>query len=184
MGLIDHHQIPGGSVNLGGFGARELVRADNDLIHWLERAKVTIPDRFIVGPRFQDLAVQKELLVQLLMPLLSEVRGGNDEDSAFAFGPLLRDHKSGFNGLAQADLIRQQGAFGERRAKREQSGIYLMRVQIHLSAGNRAREFLHAVGGTTFRQIIGKIFSMVVGQIHTTLGFLITSTARPLEYSV
>ena len=64
-------------------------------------------------------ARQEELFTQLLMPLLPEVGGGDDENAALAFRPALRKYEARFDGLAESDLVRQQRAFGERRAEGE-----------------------------------------------------------------
>ena len=58
----------------------------------------------------QDVAVQVELVLQFLVPLLAQIGRDNDQDAAAALGPSLRYDEAGFDGLAQAHLIRQDDA--------------------------------------------------------------------------
>lgn len=62
MGFIDNHEVPRRVSNVGSFVTRELIRADDDLILNLERAKLALFDGGLVKARFENLAGQKEFL--------------------------------------------------------------------------------------------------------------------------
>ena len=55
----------------------------------------------------QDQAVKVELVLQFLVPLLAQVGRHDDEDTAPALGPALRDDEAGLDRLAQTHLIGQ-----------------------------------------------------------------------------
>ena len=74
----------------------------------------------------------KELFLQLLVPLLAEVGGRDDEDSSFPLRPALREYQTRLDRLAQAHLVGKQSALGERRSEGKKGRIDLMRVQIDL----------------------------------------------------
>ena len=78
-----------------------------------------------------------------------------------SLGPFLRQHQPGLDGLAEADLVGQQRAFGERRAESEQRRVDLMRIQIDLRVDQRRRELLHAVGRAAARQLVGEVLGVV-----------------------
>jgi len=70
-------------------------------------------DLRVVRPRLEDAARQEELLAQLLVPLLAQVRRRDDEDAAPALCPALRQHEAGLDRLPEADFV------GEDRAARQ-----------------------------------------------------------------
>ena len=135
----------GTCMHVGRLALGELVRADDD-VRRLERAEVALLDGRVVGLRFEDAAGQEELLGQLLMPLLAQVRGRDDEDAPLALRPFLREHEPGLDGLAEADLVGEQRALGEGRLEGEQRGVDLVRVQVDLRTGHSASELFGAVG--------------------------------------
>jgi hypothetical protein len=78
---------------------------------------------------------QKELLAQLLVPLIPKIRGGDDQDSAISFRPALRNDRTGFNAFAEPDLVASSAPLIE--ARRMQKGRRdLMRVQGDLGDGS------------------------------------------------
>ena len=66
------------------------------------------------------------------MPLFAQIGRHDDEDATLALGPALGDQQASFNGLAQANLVGQDHAFGKWIAGGEQRRVDLVRVQIHL----------------------------------------------------
>jgi hypothetical protein len=62
-------------------------------------AEVALFDLGIIGLRFENPAWQEELFLQFLMPLLTKMRWGNDQNTAFAFGLFLGDDQTGRDGL-------------------------------------------------------------------------------------
>jgi len=106
MRLINDHQFPTESAHVCCFAAGKLVRADDDVlgVKWLE---VPLLDLSIAGPEFENRAWQEELLLQLLVLLFTEMCGGDDQNTASAFGPFWGDDQTGFDGLSQAHFICQ-----------------------------------------------------------------------------
>jgi len=54
-----------------------------------ERAKLSLADGGVVGLCFEDSARQKELLIQLLVPLFAEIRRNNDQNPPLPLRPFL-----------------------------------------------------------------------------------------------
>ena len=104
----------------------------------LERTQLALLDGRVVRLGFKKTARQKELLAQLLIQLLAQIGGSNNENAPFPFRPFLRKGKARFDGLAKADLISQQGAFRERRLEREARRINLMGGSVNSGAGHSA----------------------------------------------
>ena len=108
MGFVNYYQIPWNRLDILSLALGELIGTDNDF--WcLKRPKLPLLDGDIVGFSFKDAAGQEEFFGELLKPLLTEVGRGNDENTPFAFRPLLRKYEASLNGFAKANLIRQQG---------------------------------------------------------------------------
>jgi hypothetical protein len=95
------------------------------------RRRIAGFDGIIVGLGFEDEARKAKLVQEFLLPLLAEGSWENEEDGAPTFGPALRDDESGFNRLAEANLVGQDHAFGERGAEGCDCGVNLVRVEVH-----------------------------------------------------
>ena len=96
------------------------------------------------------------------MPLLAKIRRHDDENPPLPFRPLLGNHESRFDGLAKADFIGQQRAFGKRRLERKKRRIDLMRIEINLGLPPPQRAF-QAVGRAALGQLVSEIFGVVGG---------------------
>ena len=118
MGFVDDHQIPWQGVHVARLAFDELVGTDDDLGRF-KRAELALFDRRVVGPGFQNAAGEKEFLREFLIPLRAQVGGHDDQNPALSLRPFLRQHEAGFDGLAKADFIGQQRAFGKRRPESE-----------------------------------------------------------------
>ena len=94
------------------------------------------------------------------MPLLSEVRWGDDEDAPFPLRPFLGDHQARLDGLAQPDFVGEHCALGEGRLEGEQGRVDLMRVKIDLCVDESAGELLDAVGRNTASSARGRSTSL------------------------
>ena len=92
MSFINNHEVPGCVGNVGSFVTRELIRANNDLILNLKRTKPALLDSGIVKARFENRAGQEKLLAQFLMPLLAQIRWGDDQNPSLALRPPLRNN--------------------------------------------------------------------------------------------
>jgi hypothetical protein len=139
VGFFHHHDVPGRLMNVRGFVPGELIGADDDLPVGLKRPESAGLDRLVVGLGLENPARQKELVRQLLVPLLAKVRRRNDEDAPFAFRPLLSHHQTGFDRLPKANLIGQQETLRKRRPEGEQGGGDLMGIQVYRCVSPRSR---------------------------------------------
>ncbi len=95
------------------------------------------------------------------MPLLAQVGRGDDQNSALALSPFLRDQQTGFDGLSETDFIGQDGAFGQRIAGREQRRVDLMWVQIDLRIQQRTGHAIHRIGCGAAGQLVSKVSELV-----------------------
>jgi len=75
----------------------------------------------------------------------------------------LCQKQAGLDRLSETDLVGEDRALGERALEREERGLDLVRVQVHLRIGEHRGELLDAVGGAAARQLVGKIPRMVIG---------------------
>ena len=167
VGLINHDQIPLRALHIRCLIPGELVGAEQNGVRLgLERPEVALPDRGVVGPGFEDLARQEELFAKLLMPLLPQVGGSDDQNAAFPLRPLLGNNQTCLNRFSQSYLIGEDRPTGQRRPKSEKRSIDLMRIEIHLSACYRPRQFFYAVRRATAGQLVGEVFGLVVGNGH------------------
>ncbi len=126
--------------------------------------KLALLDRGVVGLGLQQAAGQKELLGQLLIPLLAQVGRRDDQDAPLALRPLLREHQARLDGFAQAHFVGQQRALRERRSESKQGSIDLMRIQIDLRVNERRSELLDAVRREAAGQLVGEVLGVVVGE--------------------
>lgn len=131
----------------------------------MKRAEIALLDLLVVGLGFQNTARQKELLGQLLVPLLAQIGGNYCKDTPSAFRPSLRNHQAGLNRFTQPDFVSQDCPLRERRPEGKQSGFYLVRVQVYLGIHESAGELLHAVDWAALRQLEGVVFRVVGRQV-------------------
>jgi hypothetical protein len=115
----------------------------------------------VVALGLQDLPVQRELVLELLMPLLAQVGGDDDQHATLALGPELRQHETGLDGLAQPHLIGQDHTARQRVAAGEQGRFDLVRIEVDLCVHQRRAEGLDAVGVRPPGQFPGKELGLV-----------------------
>src|ERR1700730_4581995 len=133
--LVEYDEVPLPARHIEGLGRRKLVGCDDDTAVLQERLRGTLFPRLVVRSAFEDNGRQRELIEQLLAPLLAQ-RGWHDQqDAPLPFGPALRDDETRLNGLAKPDLVREQCPPRERRPQRKQGGIYLVRSRIVAGGG-------------------------------------------------
>jgi len=120
VGLVDDHQVPRDRDDIVRFVAGEVVGADDEAgLVGLEGIGVARLDGLVVGAGFEDGGGQEELLGEFLMPLLAQVRRGDDEDAAPPLGPALREEDASLDGFPKSDLVGEQGAVGKGRLESE-----------------------------------------------------------------
>ena len=109
--FIEHHEVPVNGLDVISLGLGELVGADHRAgqrgAREDEGIRLVLLAQRVVVLGLQDQAVQVELVLQFLMPLLAQVGRHDDEDAAPALGPALRDDEAGLDRLAQTHLIGQ-----------------------------------------------------------------------------
>ena len=132
MRLIAHHQIPC-TDELVGLGVCELVGADEDLI------TATWGDECVDVLTVHQRSRQRELLTQLLLPLLTQRGRGDDEDAALTLCPVLADDDPGLDRLTEANLVSQDHSICERGLQREQCRVHLVGFGLHLGIKQQTR---------------------------------------------
>jgi hypothetical protein len=118
---------------------------------------------------FKDRGGQAELVGQFLMPLLAQIGRRNDEDAAPALGPTLGNQQAGFDSLAQAHLVGQDRALGERVAGGKQRRVDLMGVQVDLRIQQRAGHPVHRVVGRPQGELVREVRELVRAVVHIHL---------------
>ena len=149
------------SRDVVGLGLRELVGTDDRAGRRQERAAPLLLADRVVAFGFEDQPLQAELVLQLLVPLLAQVRRHDDEQLAPPFGPALRDDQTGLDGLAQTDLVGQDHAARKGIAAGEQRRLDLMRIQVHLRIDQGRSQRLHRVARRASGQQPGVILALV-----------------------
>src|SRR3984893_12854249 len=93
-----------------------------------------------------------------------------------ALGPALGDGEPRLDCLAEADLVRQQGALRERRRQREECYVHLMRVEVDARRRQRLRQRILAqpFEGDAMR----KVRALVRGVMHRRMVEGISLSAR------
>ena len=81
--FVEHDQIPVDVLNVGSLGLGKLVRADDRPRLWQTGSQegvlvFLLTDRIVVFG-FKNQALQIEFVLQLLVPLLAQVSGDDDE---------------------------------------------------------------------------------------------------------
>jgi len=108
--FIDDDEIPGRGDDVIGLVSSEVVGADDEVgLVGLERIAGARLGCLFVGTGFENGGGEEEFFCQFLVPLLAKVRGRDDEDTAFALGPALGEEDTGFDGLAETDLVGEEG---------------------------------------------------------------------------
>ena len=99
MRFINDHEVPVRSTDIRRFTTRELVRAEDDILD-VEGMTITLLDRGVIGLGVENTAGQEELFLQFLIPLLTEVSGSDNQETAFALRPSLGEDESCLDRLA------------------------------------------------------------------------------------
>ena len=131
VGFIDDHQIPLRHHQIRALSGRELKRANHQSGLFERIADTALPLTVVFGT-FENLTGQEKLVGHLLRPLLAQIGRADDQDAPLALDPLLSQHQAGFDGLSKPYFVGEDGALGQGRLKREQRGLHLMGVQVHL----------------------------------------------------
>ena len=129
--LIDNHQIPLNLLDVSLFASGKVIRADDDFL-LLKGIQTALFDLLIEKLCFQNPRWKKELIQQLLVPLLAKIGRQDDQNSSFSLRPFLGYDYSRFDGFAQSHLICQDSPFGQGRPEGKQSSLNLMGIQVNL----------------------------------------------------
>lgn len=102
-----------------------------------------------------------ELVSELLTPPLAQIRRRDDQQLPTPLRPLLGEQQPRLNGLAEANLISKNCTLREGRPKREQRGVDLVRIEIHLGVRERCGKFLDAVRRAAQAQFVSEQLRMM-----------------------
>ncbi len=94
--LVNDDEVPLDLLDVSVLAPGEMIRTDDD-VTLIERIEVSFPYLLIETLRFQDKGREKELVGQLLVPLLSQTGGHDDEKLSLSFGPFLGKEDAGFD---------------------------------------------------------------------------------------
>ena len=97
--FINDNQVPSNASYVVLAPMCKLVGADDDVARF-KGVKGSIPNDLICSFRLKDGRRERELLIELLCPLLPEVRRQDDEDLALALCPFLSDQQTRLNSLS------------------------------------------------------------------------------------
>ena len=110
MRFVEDDQVPVDALDIVSLGLRELVGTDDRTGGEQERVPLLLFADRVVAFGFEDQPLQAELVLQLLMPLLAQVRRNDDEHLPPPFGPALGKDQAGLDGLAQTNLVGEDHA--------------------------------------------------------------------------
>jgi hypothetical protein len=128
MRLVEHDQVPVNALDVVGLGLCELIGADDRAGREQERVPLLLLADRVVAFGFEDQPVQAELVLQLLMPLLAQV-GGHDDENLRRRRSAQRWEmtKPGFDGLAETHFVGEEHAAREGVPASEERCLHLMR---------------------------------------------------------
>src|SRR5690554_4179852 len=105
MRFIEHDQIPVDVLYIVSLGLGELIRADDRAGHEQERDLLPLLADCLVAFSFQNQALQAKLVLQLLMPLLAQVRRNHNQHLASPLSPSLGYNQPCLDRLTQTNLV-------------------------------------------------------------------------------
>ena len=163
--FVQHRQIPVDALDVVRFAFRKLVGADDD-VFLVEGVGLAFAQGVVVFA-FEDDGAQAEFVLQFLVPLFTQVGGGDDEYFAPPLRAALCDDQPGFDGFAEADFIGKDDAAREGIAAGEKRGIDLVRVEVYLGIDQGRGEGFDAVAGGAPGQLPGKVLALLwCGLVH------------------
>ena len=165
VSFVDDDEVPGDLLQVGGAGGGEVVGADGD------EAVLADGD----GTAFEDGGGQREFFGKLLLPLLAQGGGEDQQDFAATFGPALGDDDTGFDGFSETHFIGKQDAGGERGADGEECGVDLVGIEVDAGVGDGAGKGFDGSGRTSQGESGGPVFG-VKGCAQEARGLWVTLT--------
>jgi hypothetical protein len=160
--LVVDDEVPANPTHIVDLRLCELVGADNGSVV-LEGVVDALLSPLIAALGFENDGFEGKLVLQLLIPLLAQVGRDDDQNSAAAFGPKLREHEASFDGLSQADLVGQDNTTGQGVPAGKQRRFDLMRIQIDLGIDQGVAKRLDGIPGRAPGQLPGEELALVVG---------------------
>ena len=139
-----------------------MIRQDHDRFLF-ERPCVPVTFKGAIGFCVQHHRGQIKLLDQFRRPLLADRSRTDDQEFPFPLRPFLAENDTGFDRLAEPNLVREDHTFCQRRLQREHGRLNLVRVQVHRSIEQRHRELISRAGRGLLGQVMGKIFGVICG---------------------
>lgn len=149
--FVKYDKFPGDAFDIGRFGFGELVGTDDGAL-LVKRVFAGFAQGGVVF-LFEDDAIQAKFFLYFLMPLFTQVGGGDDEDFAPPLRAALCDDQPGFDGFAEADFIGKDDAAREGIAAGEMRGINLVRVEVYLGIDQGRGEGFDAMLSLAARRV-------------------------------
>ena len=159
VSFVGHHQVPR-LQQCSLVPEDELVRADQHL----SRTSIDLGEQRILRLRVKDRRRNQELLIKLLLPLLTQARGRDDQNAAFALGPVLREDDARLDRLPETNFVRQDHARQERGLESEERRVDLVRLRLNLRIEQQARQLADVIVGVAALQLVGEVLRLVVGE--------------------
>ncbi len=115
MSFIEYNEIPFYRAKFVCLPRSEFVGTNYNTLNTREWLGVACLPHGGISARFNDLRMKREFFVKLLLPLLAKRRGYDQDNPTPVLSPALGENQSGFDGLTQTNLIREQDALRQRR---------------------------------------------------------------------
>ena len=112
--------------------------------------------------RVVDLSADAKPPSQLGLPFRPKHRRAQDKkplhvETTAQLGP----NQAGLDGLPESHFVGQNRAAGERRAKREQRRVHLMRVEVDRGVTERLGQLVRLIGAHPLRQLMREILGVI-----------------------
>lgn len=132
MRLIEHDKIPQNSSDIIDLGLCKLVGTDNREL-CIEGVAYPIFPELIIIFGFKNQGIKSKFILQLLMPLFTQVGRHNNDNATLAFGPMLSKDQSSFYCLSQPNLVGKNNTSRQRILAGKQRCHNLVGIKINLS---------------------------------------------------
>jgi hypothetical protein len=115
----------------------------------------------LVGARLQDEIREIEFFSEFEAPLFAQTGWADHQESALALGPVLTEHQSGLDGLAEADLVGEYHPHRQGASEGEEGRFDLMRIEVHAGVEEGHGQALDAAWLVLTGKFMGDIFGVI-----------------------
>ena len=112
MRFIDNRKIKASALDLNLLAGSEIVGHDDDLLlcKGVQASALVV----VVVAGVNDFVVDAEFFCKFESPLLADGGRADNDNLSLSNCPILAKHQAGLDGLAEANLICENHAFGKR----------------------------------------------------------------------